>query len=117
MQGLQTDSQDFCGPRLVVAGCLESFQNQHLLGLADSGADSESDCVRITSGLPNGHLPEAGRKVFGFYDRAFADNHGALESIAKFPHIARPGIVAELIQHRFADSGDPATVFGVHLRQ
>ncbi len=55
--------------------------------------------------------------MLGLDHAGVADNHGALDRVAQFADIARPGIIVELIEHRFADCGDFADVFVAHLGQ
>lgn len=48
-------------------------------------------------------LAKAGWEMPGFNHRPFAPDHRALQGVAQLAHVARPGVIVELVQYRFAD--------------
>src|SRR5580765_6926689 len=62
---LEADAENFCGPRLVVAGRLKCLKNKHLLRLFDSRANAQADRIGIVWRGAQGSLSEARGQMFG----------------------------------------------------
>src|SRR5579872_4570378 len=60
MQGFQADTENFCRPRLVIAGRFDGLQNQPPLGFFHSCAHSQVYGIGILGRGPNGGLTESG---------------------------------------------------------
>ncbi len=55
--------------------------------------------------------------MLGFHNRAIANDDGALQGIAHFADIARPGVVLKRVQHRLAHPADFSSVLVIHVGQ
>ena len=117
VEGFQTDSQNFRGTRLIVAGGLERFQDQHFLGFFDRRAYAQADGVGVVGCGTQRGLTETRRQVLGLHHAGVADDHGALERIAQFAHISRPGVVVELVEYGLADCRHFAAMLLAHFRK
>src|ERR1700734_3953590 len=105
-QGLETDSEDFGGPRLIVAGMLQRELNERLLGLAHGGAHLQPYGVRLHLLLhgprPGRHSKIAREMMFG--DGAFArQDYRALQNVSQLAHVAGPGVSPEQLLYLGVD--------------
>ena len=116
MKGFQANTQNFRSFRLVVAGRLQRLEDQHFFRLPHRCAHSQTDGVRIMSTGAQDRVAESGRQMFGFDHASVAHNHSALDRVAQFADVSRPGIVVEQIHHGFADGAHFAGMLLAHFR-
>src|SRR5215468_9451228 len=63
MQRFKADAENLCGPRFIVAGCRQRFQDEHLLGLLHSGANFQPDTIGVAYGNAQSCAAKVGRQM------------------------------------------------------
>src|SRR6266566_78090 len=116
VQRLQADPQQFRGARLVVTRGAERLQDEFAFHGVHGGAHGKLDGRKIARPLGR-HLAELRREA-GARDQLFLAHDGrALQSVAQFADVSRPGMPHEDIHHFRADSADMPAVLGVDVAQ
>src|SRR5206468_5008554 len=89
VQRLEADAKNLRRSGLVVAGCLQRFQDQHPLCFLHGSPHTQPNGVGIVGGGPQWGLSKSRRKMLSFNGTGIADNNGAFDRVTQFTYVSR----------------------------